>query len=436
MTIEEKYSFVFEKMKDRIAERREQKRMPALGYTSNLDVLCDFSVERLNELLAEYLPEEDLQKLDKVPLIRTMQDFLSTLVYYCRTGIGGEQDMEDFSVIKDAFPVKLGMGGTATQGAMALAAVECPSLVHLTDDSKEVCDILNSEYIYTVSQDGKLVHTGELKQTQDQEVHFIIQFQKGGVVKLNDQEFTIPTSNRLIVTKVTVNEFVPFNHELLEYVENHPENISSVVLSSFNCILNDDVLRKRIHEVKKHIGKCRKNGFSGIFYFEDAHYHSEEIKKECITKLYPDVDIAGLNEEELKYTLGLYGFDVDINDIQSCVKGARFLKRRFDVKKGIVVHTKDYAMYVGDPLNADIEAGLMYGNIMATAKAMTGWYGGFDQIEEVMKLDVSPAGMKDLIEVKESDYDDVILVPSKYIDKPKYTIGLGDSFVSGVQICF
>jgi ADP-dependent phosphofructokinase/glucokinase len=45
--------------------------------------------------------------------------------------------------------------------------------------------------------------------------------------------------------------------------------------------------------------------------------------------------------------------------------------------------------------------------------------------------------MENLQKVADSKYADcVTLVPTKYIDKPKYTIGLGDSFVAGVQTCF
>ena len=39
-------------------------------------------------------------------------------------------------------------------------------------------------------------------------------------------------------------------------------------------------------------------------------------------------------------------------------------------------------------------------------------------------------------EIRQKEITDAVIVPTKYIDKPQYTIGLGDSFVAGVQICF
>lgn len=436
MDIYEKYDSCWAGMKDRIAERKEKGEMTALGFTSNLDILCDFQTEILNELLEKYMPEGVLAEMKAVPLIRTMEDFLSTVVYYCREGIGGENDIDDFAVIRDAFPVRLGMGGTGTQGAMALAAVGCPSLVHLTDDSPEVCRLLDEPPIFTVDKKGNLAHTGGLPQTEEQEIHYIIQFQKGSEIRLGGQKVTIPTSNRLIVTKITVNATVPFSKPFLIYVEDHAKSVKSCVLSSFNCILDQDVLEKRLLEAKEHVIRYRYKNPDGVVYFEDAHYHSTEIKQLCLSWLYPEIDIAGLNEEELKYTVGLLGGDVDLGDINSCVEAARFLRGKFDVRRGVVVHTKDYAMYVGDNADSRIERGLMYGNLMATAKAMTGWYGDFSALEKVMQLPLSPKGLEHRKQLEAEKTADVVLVPSKYIDKPKFTIGLGDSFVAGVQITF
>ena len=140
----------------------------------------------------------------------------------------------------------------------------------------------------------------------------------------------------------------------------------------------------------------------------------------------------------MKYTLKeMYDFDVDTENIISCVQGAKFIRKKFGIHKGVIVHTKDYSMYVGDTLKVDIEKGLMYGNMLATAKAQNGWYGTKEQVKEVLGFELSPKGAENYQKIKESEYQkEVILVPSKYIDKPRYTIGLGDSFVGGVQMCF
>lgn len=438
MEFSEKYNGALEALLGEIKRRRNDGIYTAMGYTSNLDILCDFRIEKLNELLEEYERGNDLNAMQAAKLITDKKELLETIVYYCRNGIGGEVDIKEPELVKEVFDCKNAMGGTAAQAALALAAIGGTSLIHLTDDSQEVCSQLESEYVRVVLDDGELSGAGRVQGKNPQECHFIIQFQKGDVIVLGEQRCVIPCSNRLILTKNTVNEFLPFYRPYFEWIEEHAEKVSTNVLSSFNCILDSGILKERLLDLKEHIKRYHEKNPEGIVYFEDAHYHSYEIRSLCVETLYPEVDILSMNEEELSYTLNeMYGIKTDVDDMESCIEGVEYLNRRFEIPCGIIVHTKDYSMYVGKKLTADIESGLMYGNIMATAKAMAGGYGNIRQIQEVLKLPLSPKGCKWRQKVLDGPYRDrVVLVPTRYIDKPKFTIGLGDSFTGGVQMCF
>lgn len=438
MDLEQKYYEAYDALDQVIRTRMECGRYMALGYTSNLDFLCDFEVERLNHLLEEHMPEGILEEMLPAAAVRTMQDLLETMVYYCSKGIGGEVNVENTELVEKNFHFEYGMGGTAVQAAMALNEIGCPSIVHLTDDSKEVCEILNTPGVFTISQDGFLVHTDQIVQTQEQEPHFIIQFKKGDKIRLGNQQIEIPCSNRLILTKITVNQYVPFSKPYFEWIERNAGQISSIVLSSFNALTDPGILKERLDFVRQHTENYHRNNPEGIVFFEDAHYHDVQIKKLCLETIYSSADIVSMNEEELDHTLNeIYHHDVDIEDIYSCIEGAKYIRSQFGVRKGVMVHTKDYSMYVGDPLGADIERGLMYGNMLATAKAKNGWYGTREQVREILDYGFSIKGEENYKAVQESAYvQEAVLVPSKHIYTPKYTIGLGDSFVGGVQMCF
>lgn len=409
----------------------------ALGFTSNLDLLCDFEPDELNRLIETNLHDVSRDDIRPASIIKTMKDLLLTISFFCINGIGGEVDIQNTEDLKKSFRFKYGMGGTATQAALALSEVGGRTLVHLTDDSPEVCEILNKAHIYTVDK-GELVHSDRLIQKNEQEMHFIIQFMKGGSVKIAGKEYQIPASNRLILTKTTVNETVPMNPDYFTWIENHAERVSSNVVSSFNCIINEEILMQRIRFVKSHIEKYHLKNKNGIVYYEDAHYHDKKIRKSVLEELCPVVDIMGMNEEELAYTLHeMYGIQSDDDDIISYIEGALELMNRLSVRKGVVIHTKDYSMYVGKKTDADIESGLMFGNILATAKAANGWYGTKEQIKEILKNEMSSKGLLFRKQVLNSRYaSEVTLVPTRYIEKPKYTIGLGDAFVGGLQMCF
>ncbi|HCD42538.1 MAG TPA: ADP-dependent glucokinase, partial [Lachnoclostridium sp.] len=90
MKAEEKYIETYEKMEQLIGSRIKNNAFTALGYTSNLDVLCDFQIETFNQLLNRYLPNADLVKMKAAKEITGMEEFLETIVYYCMHGIGGE----------------------------------------------------------------------------------------------------------------------------------------------------------------------------------------------------------------------------------------------------------------------------------------------------------------------------------------------------------
>lgn len=74
----------------------------------------------------------------------------------------------------------------------------------------------------------------------------IIQFQKGSRICLGDQAETIPVSNRLILTRNTVNATLPLDENYLRWVEKHAEQVSSDVLSSLNSILDPEVLKPAV----------------------------------------------------------------------------------------------------------------------------------------------------------------------------------------------
>lgn len=434
----ERFQSVYESLASAVQRRREKGLCTALGYSSNLDVLLSFRTERLNELLEQYLPKADLKKAGPAKKIRSMKELLETVVYFCANGIGGEADIEEPALLLDSFAYSYGMGGTGVQAAMALSKIGCDSVVHLTDDSKEVLQLLDSPHIHAVLEDGSLGRTSEVKSRNPQELHFILQFKKGETIRAGEQEICIPCSNRLILTKNTVNETLPLWEPYFRWIEENAFRVSSIVLSSFNAILDPAVLLERIEYVKEHAERYHQNNPEGIVYFEDAHYHDAEVRGMCMDIIYPHVDVMSMNEEELQYTLeDMFARHVDIDDILSCVEGTEFLRERYGVRRGIVVHTKDYAMFVGDPGKADIEKGLMYGVSMATAKAAFGSYGGEEEIRSILKLPLSEKGLRNREIIAGSRWKDrVILVPTRYIDKPKYTIGLGDSFTGGMQICF
>ena len=95
-------------------------------------------------------------------------------------------------------------------------------------------------------------------------------------------------------------------------------------------------------------------------------------------------------------------------------------------------------MYYGNELKGiNIEKGLTIGNLMAGTRAKTGRYGSYRDCEDGLQYPLSRTGLRFFEELAAARLPVcTCLVPSRYMDKPKCTIGLGDTFVAGVQMAF
>ena len=103
MNIEEKCQRAYRSLEDTIEKRHQKDIYTALGYTSNLDLLCDFQVEKLNDLLARHMQGKNLREMRIAKKIRTMEELLETIVCYCIHGIGGETDVENTELVRESF---------------------------------------------------------------------------------------------------------------------------------------------------------------------------------------------------------------------------------------------------------------------------------------------------------------------------------------------
>ena len=144
-----------------------------------------------------------------------------------------------------------------------------------------------------------------------------------------------------------------------------------------------------------------------------------------------------MNEEELVDLTKKKEHPVDKDDIESILSGLDYLLELYPVK-GIVMHSKDYALYYGEHReDVDLEMGLTLGNLMSGTRARVGHYGTQEECRESLQLELSPTGVEFADRISKINLKHTaILVPSRYMEKPKYTIGLGDTFVAGMQMCF
>lgn len=437
MPYRDQYKKCLEEIPYLSAYSRENKKSPVFAYTSNLDVVLHWDIETYNQILNTYLKEEPV--VNPGDAIHTMEDFARISSYYLMRGLGGNFDIKNIEVcnyLKEVFCFEYALGGTSAQGAAAFGTLGFPATVHMTDACEEVCQMMNHEGTCVIKE-GKKVPVLEGASGEEPVYHFILQFKKDDTLKIFGKEVAIPFSNRMILFFDTVHKIVPIRKDFLSYWNTSEEEPSSYLISGFDAIIDKSVMEQRLQELEIHLKDMKEKHPGTVFYFEGAFYMNPEVKEQASERFCKYADILGMNEEELEEQVERLGEHIDNSKLTDILYGLGKMLEKYPVK-GIVLHTKDYSMYYGEKIpGVEIENGLTMGNLMSATRARIGRYGTIQDCEETLELPLSATGLKFAHEAEEIKTDKLIkIVPSKYMEYPKYTIGLGDTFVSGVHTCF
>lgn len=412
-------------------------KQPFFGYTSDLDVLLEWDLDNFNRISDSY--PDVIPYADSSSVIASVADFVGILGYYAINGFGGECDIVSESVcdfLEESFTSSYSLGGTCAQGAAALAAIGVPLTAYVTDNSRLVMEFLNSENIRFI-KNGNIVDANEFGDDIDPVKHFILQFNKGEVLRIGGKEYVIPRSNRLIMDYDSIHKYMPVSKDFLQYCQEQAACMTSYNISGFNGIISLETIKERLDELTVHYKIVKENNPDLIIYLESAHYLNPEVKDYLFSRSNEFVSFIGFNEEELADLAKMAGVSLDLENIESVIAAIDTVKNKYSVP-GVVMHTKDYSMYYGERYaGIDFERGLTMGNLMSGTRARTGRYGSFDDCKDSLDIPLSEVGLEFYHRLSTIDSEQYCcLVPSRYMDRPNCTIGLGDTFVAGMQIGF
>ena len=436
----DRYAYYLDQLQHKLSRPQAWEHRPLLGFCSNADVVLSWDAAAYNQILKTYLHTAPDQGRNEQ--IGSMEDFARISSWYILQGIGGNMDISNVTVcdaLLAAFRTEPALGGTGAQAAGALGTMGVPVDVHLTDRSKPVCAMLSGIGAMMI-ENGARIPVENCTDDSAPIYHFILQFQKDDVIEINGVHHQIPCSNRLILFFDPIHKWMPIASDYCSYYEQESQNLTSYLLSGFDAVVDVDVIQARLDMLTGHIAKLRQRNPKMVCYLEGAFYLNPEVKSRIMYQLGPLADIVGMNEEELAEAVAKLGRQIDLSNAKQVLDGIRLLMAEFHLR-GIVLHTKDYAMYFGKPLDGvDVEQGLTLGNLMATTRARIGRYGRMDDCRETLALPLSQIGQSlvaDFADLAAQNADQVLVaVPSRYMERPRYTIGLGDTFTAGVQISF
>jgi ADP-dependent phosphofructokinase/glucokinase len=437
MAYKDKYEYFYNLIPQKIEKYKENGKELAIGYTSDLDVLLEWDKDTVNDIFSAYLKTEPV--INSNDTIDSIESLARILGYYMINGLGGEADITDSKVcdyLSLRFNTKNGLGGTCAQQAVAIGKIGIPALVHITDRSKEVCEFMDGVGLNTVTEKG-VVPLMESATDDPPVLHMILQFPKGEKIVINGRTVEIPLSNRLILDFDMIHKHVPLEKPFLNYCENNAEKLALYSISGFNAILDPAIMRQRVDELTAHFNNIKSKNQDCMVYLEGAFYLNPEVKDVVFGELANSIDFLGMNEEELVEHVEKHGKAIDKDSFPSVLNGLEHMLQKFPVT-GIILHTKDYSMYYGTQVKTiDVEMGLTMGNLLSGTRARIGEYGSYKDCSGTLELPLSEVGIafaEQLEKILSNRY--IKIVPSRYLEHPRCTIGLGDTFVAGFLTAF
>jgi ADP-dependent phosphofructokinase/glucokinase len=207
-----------------------------------------------------------------------------------------------------------------------------------------------------------------------------------------------------------------------------------MVISGFNAIIDEDLLLERIRQISQYLSQLRAKTIP--IYLEDGGYHIQKYKAHVLRRFGSLVDVFGFNEDELSDILQMNRKSVNMQELHSILEGLEYIAENYNIRN-IVLHTKDYALYYGLDKTFDVETGLFFANLLAATRARIGEDAKQEDLQDTLLMPDSQHGITIQQQAQNLILKRHLVVSSaKYIPKPACTIGLGDTFVAGFQICF
>jgi ADP-dependent phosphofructokinase/glucokinase len=349
------------------------------------------------------------------------RDLVVSILGYVARGGGGEHFVTSapaLAAFADRFPHRATLGGTSVRAGLLMSRLGVPSTLHLVSVNDIVRRLLPPDISYISSGVDDTFYP-----------HLIVQYDRGLRVRAGDLDITAPFPNRLIY----VND--PANSDLLLTADlgTRLREASVFLISGFNAMRDRDSLDERLSSLREHM---RQLPPGAVTYFEDAAYHEPTFSRRVRDALLPEIDIYGLNEDELQSYLGR---PVDLLSALEVAAALTEVHALIPVP-ALVLHTKYWALAhtrtapgsVRGLGRGDYTEALDAGTVMAATRYSHGDTFTGEDVDRLRHRPRRPESATFAAALRALMGDTIHCVPGFVLDvENPTTVGLGDTFVGG-----
>jgi ADP-dependent phosphofructokinase/glucokinase len=410
-----------------------------------------------------------LPVFDLVEEVSDFKSFLSVFLHSFSLGKAVHVPVtEDFvGELQSAFkaPDKQKLGGQAGIVASQLSALGSPSILYSPLLSAEEAQFVHSGVKRPTTKNGKLVLQGmeKIRELGGVKINWIIEFKEGERISFLGKTLVAPRANRVILSS-PVNMVPVFDPDLEPLLPQLGKKIDFVFLSGLQYLRQRYADGRTCDSVLKREEKLLKDLKAGnkklLVHYEYVPAKNAIVDDKILENVRLFADSCGINEVELRKALWELGFEEEAKNLEEKESVANLLlgaeKLFFALKlKRLHVHTLGYYIELrkieknkSGVSPEKIVDSLLFASLASTARAAEGKEVSMMQVRKHAGVPVSEIGLRALEEAAQELGGDEFLkkgfaekngvfyfvVPAQVNERPKGTVGLGDTVSSSALV--
>ncbi|MDI9394780.1 MAG: ADP-specific phosphofructokinase [Euryarchaeota archaeon] len=447
-----------------------------VAYNSNIDAIRHLTEEDVTKLVGFFDEAEIQERVAVYPReIAEPMDFLARLLISMREGKAGEVPAyteETHKWLKEHLGFDYArMGGQAGIISNLLAQLGLKKIVTyipwLSEEQAEYF-VNTGNILHPKVENGKVVLKAPAEAFNPgfgSKVNWIFEYSKDLNVTCAGGNFKVPRDNRLIISSRP--KWIRLDMDRLVYEQlDSIFPVDGAMLSGYQMIKEEyedgSTYKDYVEHSVEVIKKLKSLNPELRIHVELTSIQNRLIRKTLLTDIVAgNVHSLGLDTVEVANALNVLGYEElsysvirkGENGIMSLYQGAVQLMKDLRLER---VHVHSLGFYIcilakGHPLTLKEQRdALLFSSVLAAAKALKGDIENFAEAEEGLRVPVSAKGLEDLENFKlyctgrklcspdEFEYGyiygpdhDAILIPTKVVDKPIATVGIGDTISAG-----
>jgi len=447
-----------------------------VAYNSNIDAIKHLADKDLSRLIGLFNEVEIQAKVETYPReITEPLDFMARLLISMREGKAAEiptHTSDTHEWLKEHLGFDYArMGGQAGIISNLLARLGLKKVVAyvpwLSEEQAEYF-VASGNLLHPKVEGGKVV----LKPPQEafkpgieSKVNWIFEYSRDMEITCGGSKFRVPRDNRLIISSRPKWIRLDMDREIYDNLDSlFP--IDGAMLSGYQMIKEQyedgSTYKDYVSHSVKVIEKLKALNPELRIHVELTSIQNRVIRKAILTEIVAKhVHSLGLDTVEVANALNVLGHEElsysvirkEENGITSLYQGAVQLLKDLSLER---VHVHSLGFYIcilakGHPLTLkEHRDALLFSSTLAGAKALTGEIENLEEAEAGLEVPVSSKGIEDLENFQlycvgkrlctpeEFEYGyiygpdhDAVLIPSKVVEKPRSTVGIGDTISAG-----